>query len=158
VVHQINRDTIINEDNKSNEVLYASPSSPSTKNTPTANSPSLPVRNHGNGDIPSSPSSNGKARKQNEQTSNLPPRVPRAIPTTGKIPSPSKAQKNLPINKENLPVATAASEPGSPSCESQPIQRHKSRNLRRKMTEEEAIKELGSFIDILILQIILIIL
>ncbi len=136
----VNRDTIINEDNKSNEYLSALPPSSSTKRPPNISipiSPSLAVRHHGNGDIPSSPSSNGKARK--EFTADLPPKVPRGISTTAKLPSPSKAQKNLPINKENHPTA----EPVSPVNEPQPIQRHKSRNHRRRMTEEEAIKELG---------------
>jgi hypothetical protein len=47
------------------------------------------------------------------------------------------------VNKENHHIATEESQPASPLHEVRLIQRQKSKSARRKMTEEEAIKELG---------------
>jgi hypothetical protein len=53
------------------------------------------------------------------------------------------------VSKELHPAAAAMSEPTHPKHEEQQaVQRLRSKYHRRKMTEEEAVKELGLFIHI----------
>jgi hypothetical protein len=114
------------------------PPIPTTKRTPPGSVLVLPVRQPGNGDITSTNNSNGKAR---EQPPELPPKTARVVAAGGKMAS---SNMNPTVNRENQSAAAAAvSEPVIPPREAQPIQRHKSKSHRRKMTEEEAIKELG---------------
>jgi hypothetical protein len=110
--------------------------------------PPIPVRNHVNDNTTAMNNNNGKFRKQSEQPPELPPKTNRALAAAGKFASPvspnvSTAKTNPIVNKENHDIATAESEPVSPSHEGKLVQRHKSKSARRKMTEEEAIKELG---------------
>jgi hypothetical protein len=91
---------------------------------------------------------NEKSRKQSEQPPELPPKTNRTLATAGKFASPvspnaSTTKTNPIVNKENHHIATDESEPQSASPEGKLVQRHKSKSARRKMTEEEAIKELG---------------
>jgi hypothetical protein len=91
---------------------------------------------------------NEKSRKQSDQPPELPPKTNRAIAAAGKYVSPVNpsiptAKTNPIVNKENQLVATPESESVSPSNEPKLVQRHKSKSARRRMTEEEAIKELG---------------
>ncbi len=105
------------------------------------------MRHNGNGDIPSINNNNEKVRKPAEKPPELPPELPiktsRVIAAANKISSSTNVNANPVINKENHPLAPSAPQLASPSQELRPVERNKSKNHRRKMTEEEAIKELG---------------
>jgi hypothetical protein len=150
----VTRDTLTNEpvDHFPDNENLLTPSS-STKRIPappivSAVPPPIPVRNHVNDNTTVMNNHNEKSRKQSDQPPELPPKSIRALAAAGKMASP--INPNLPIgktnpivNKENHNVATGESEVTSPSHEGKLVQRHKSKNARRRMTEEEAIKELG---------------
>ena len=104
--------------------------------------PPIPVRNHVNGNTTEMSNINGKSRKQSDQPPELPPKTTRAIAAAGKYGSPT-TKTNPIVNKENHHDATVESEPVSPSHDVKLVQRHKSKNNRRRITEEEAIRELG---------------
>ncbi|CAF3014613.1 unnamed protein product [Rotaria sp. Silwood2] len=142
---QDNRDTLINEDIKSNEYLSASISPKSTKQPPIVPPPfasSLPVRHHSNSDSSLKNNINGKDHKQSNQPPELPPKTARVIAAAGKSSSSNKTIKSPTTNTNYRPPATPTSKDVSPSNELQPVHRQKSKSNRRKMTEEEAIKEL----------------
>jgi hypothetical protein len=110
--------------------------------------PPIPVRNHINDKTTVMTNTNEKSRKHADQPPELPPKTIRVTATTGKFGSPVNpvvptTKTNPIVNKENHHGATAESEPVIPSTETNLIQRHKSKSTRRKMTEEEAIQELG---------------
>lgn len=109
--------------------------------------PPIPVRHHTNENTKTI-NNNDKPRKPADQPPELPPKTNRAIAAAGKFASPNNPnvptiKTNPTINKENQNVATAEHESVPPSNEGKLVQRHKSKTARRKMTEEEAIKELG---------------
>ncbi|CAF2365014.1 unnamed protein product [Rotaria sp. Silwood2] len=149
IVYQINRDTLVNEpldNNQSSENLTTSSLAKPTSTHPIV-PPPIPVRNYVNDDTPVMNNSNGKSRKQADQPPELPPKTTRVIAAAGKIGSPvhpiiPTINKNPVINKENHQVVTAESESVSPTHQEKLVPRHKLKNNRRKMTEEEAIKEL----------------
>jgi hypothetical protein len=101
------------------------------------------VRHYGNGDIPSINNNNEKVRKPAEKPPELPLKTSRVIAAATKISSSAYVNVNPAINKENHPLAPSAPQLAPPSDELRPVERNKSKNHRRKMTEEEAIKELG---------------
>jgi hypothetical protein len=110
--------------------------------------PPIPVRNHITDNTTAITNTNEKSRKPSDQPPELPPKTVRIAATTGKFGSPVNpvvptTKTNPIVNKENHHGATAESEPITPSNEPNLIQRQKSKSARRKMTEEEAIKELG---------------
>lgn len=131
----VKRDTLVNTDSKTSDYLStSSSSSSSTKRSPTASvitSSSLP--SSPNDHLESTlTSTNEKPRKLPE----LSPKPPRAHPPVNKIPaSPTTSRKG-----------TLTKEPADSSHDDrQPVQRLKSKFHRKKMSEEEAVKELGSF-------------
>lgn len=155
LVYQVNRDTLMNEPNGNSQ----NNENPSTKRIPpppnvTVVPPPIPVRHHTSENVPvMNNNNNEKPRKPTDQPPELPPKTNRAIAAAGKFASPNSpstpnAKTNPTINKENQQVATPSSEAVSPSNEGKLIQRHKSKAARRKMTEEEAVQELGSFIHL----------
>ena len=92
----------------------------------------------------------GKSRQQTEQPPELPPKTGRAIAGAVKLVSPTNpftpAANSHPIqNKENHQAVTPESAPVPLSQETNLVQRPRTKSTRRRMTEEEAIKELGSF-------------
>ncbi|CAF3093603.1 unnamed protein product [Rotaria socialis] len=156
LVYQINRDTLVNEPHD----ILPSSGSPAVSSIakvvpvhPTI-PPPIPSRNHINDDTIANNNNNnnnnnsGKYRKQAEQAPELPPKTVRLLATTGKVASPIHpmiltTKTNPIVNKENHNVATPESE--SLSNQTKLVTRHKSKNNRRKMTEEEAIKELEPY-------------
>ncbi len=153
LVYQVNRETLLNESIDNHQNDEGASTSSSTKRMPvppvvTIVPPPIPVRNHVNDNTTVINNSNEKSRKQSEQPPELPPKTNRALAAAGKIACPASlntppAKTNPTVNKENQEVATPETEQVSPSHEGKLVQRHKSRAARRKMTEEEAIKELG---------------
>ena len=139
----MDRDTLMNESNEpflNNNLIP--PVAASSKRAPA---PPIPARNHVNGDSPTSSTSNTKPTKPSDQPPELPPKSARVKAAGGKLASPVNltvpiGQPNAVVNKENHDVVTVddASAP-----EPQLIQRQKSKGSRRKMTEEEAVQELG---------------
>lgn len=123
------------------------PLSPSTKYAPTIPiPPSLPVRHNGNGNISSTNNKNEKPRKLPEKPPALPPKTAQVKAAANKLSSSPCVNTNRTINKENQPITPpppAPPRPVSPSQELRPVERYKSKNQKRKMTEEEAIRELG---------------
>ena len=118
--------------------------SPSTFAVP----PPIPARNPIIDDITAMNNHIEKSHKQSEQPPELPPKTTRFVNPTSKFASPNKPavasnKINPCVNKENQDVATPKLELMSSSHEAKLVQRHKSKNNRRKMTEEEAINELG---------------
>lgn len=120
-----------------------------TRTQPTA-PPPIPSRHPINGEtLAHNNNDNGKARKQaDEPPPELPPKTTRLMPVTGKTGTPvhpmiASAKGNPIVNKENQHAITPESEPVSSSNQPKLVQRHKTKNNRRKMTEEEAIQELG---------------
>ena len=121
---------------------------PSTKRAPVP--PPIPARHHPNGDPTTVNNAQGKSRKQTEQPPELPPKTGRAIAAAVKLVSPTNPVTPVanahPIqNKENHQAVTPESEPAQLSQETNLVQRPRTKSTRRRMTEEEAIKELGSF-------------
>jgi hypothetical protein len=149
LVYQITRDTLVNEPNdniQNNESLSTKriPAPPIVSVVP----PPIPVRTHANDNTTAMNNNNEKSRKQPDQPPELPPKTNRALAAAGKFSSPGNpnvptAKTNPTVNKENHHLATAESEQVSPTNEGKLVPRHKPKNARRKMTEEEAIKELG---------------
>ncbi len=147
---QVNRETLIIEDRKSSEYLSTSSSSSSTKPSPTVSvvtPPFFPGQHQDNIDIPSTNNNiNGKTRKQIEQKPESSPKPGRHLaPLTKGLSSPS-TNTNPTINKGNHTGAVGISDHVFPPHELRPVQRAKSKYHRRKMTEEEAIKELGNIL------------
>lgn len=142
LVYQVDRDTLVNEPNEPviNTEYASSPSS--TKRPPVP--PPIPARNHVTVD-PTSNQNVEKARKQAEQPPELPPKIGRSPLTITKPvapPNPATAalvNNNIQLNKENEEGGTA------PASGVKLIQRQKSKTSRKKMTEDEAIQELGLF-------------
>lgn len=157
LVYQVNRDTLINEPNENHQTNESVPTLSSAKRPPPPAippvvPPPIPVRHHVNDNTTVMNNSNENSRKPADQPPELPPKTNRALavgakilPVTNPILPPVKT--NPTVNKENQNGATAETEDPSPSHEGKLVQRHKSRTARRKMTEEEAIKELGSYIN-----------
>lgn len=154
---RVNRDTLIDAERKTSDYLSTSSSSSSNKRSPTVSvltSSSFPTVQHDNLEIPPANNNNNntheKPRKHTESKKpESSPKPPRAITATGKVPSSPSINTNPTMNKEIHIGATAVSDSVIPSHgDQQPIQRLRSKYHRRKMTEEEAIKELGLFIDI----------
>jgi hypothetical protein len=90
-------------------------------------------------------SNNEKSRKQSDQPPELPPKTTRVMAVAVKFSSPvtTTSKTNPIINKENHQIAKTESETASTTQDEKLVQRQKSKATRRKMTEEEAIKELG---------------
>jgi hypothetical protein len=110
--------------------------------------PPIPVRNHVNDNNTAMNSNNEKSRKPSDQPPELPPKTARVMAAAGKFASPnnhvtSSDKPNPIINKENQQLATTESETASATHEEKLVQRNKTKANRRKMTEEEAVKELG---------------
>ena len=101
------------------------------------------VRPQGKPDVPSTNRFNGNIRKPAERPPALPPKTARVAAAANKIVSSANAKAAQVIDKENHPVAPLAPTRRSPKDEPRAIERNKSKVQRRKMTEEEAIKELG---------------
>ncbi|CAF0820528.1 unnamed protein product [Adineta steineri] len=143
--YQINRDrdTLINTDRKSDEYTFSSTSPKRIPTTPV--SFPVPVRPYPNDNIPPVNNINGKLRKPSEQPPALPPKTVRVIAAANKMSSSSTTKASPVINKENHPIIPTAPVPVSPTHELRPIERTKSKNHRRKMTEEEAVKELEPY-------------
>jgi hypothetical protein len=124
----IKHDTLINTESKTSDYL-------STKRSPTVSeitSSSLPTSSPDHLETPFT-STNEKPRKLPE----LSPKPPRAHPPVNKIPpSPTTSRKGT-LTKEHVTT------PDPPHDDRQPVQRLKSKFHRKKMTEEEAVKELG---------------
>jgi hypothetical protein len=133
LVYQIHRDTLINESNDClvNGEQMSSPLSVKRSAAP----PPIPARNHVTVDLSLSNNGNDSARAMTEQPPDLPPKTLRALASGSKY----TLATNPIMNKENqtVPIASA------PFNDVPLIQRTKSKNNRRKMTEEEAIQELG---------------
>ncbi len=135
-----NRETLINENRNSSGYLSTSSSSSSTKRSPTVSvvtSSSPSVRSSDNGDILPTNNTNGKHQKQTEQKPEASPK-----PTRPFVP-PVKVSSSPTTNTKG---AVAISDPVFPPHDLRPVQRQKSKYHRRKMTEEEAIKELGELV------------
>lgn len=150
----VNRDTLIDTERKTSDYLSTSSSSSSNKRSPTVSvitSSSIQTVQQDNIDIPSTNNNHhhhhGKPRKPAEQKKpESSPKPPRAITASSKVPSSPTINTNPMMNKEIHTGGAAASDPALQSHdEQQPIQRLRSKYQRRKMTEEEAIKELGLF-------------
>lgn len=110
--------------------------------------PPIPARHPVIDDAATTNTNNGKLRKQPDQPPELPPKTTRVLVTGGKFASPSNTvvpttKTNPAVNKENHHEGTPESDSVSPSHQAKLVQRHKTKNNRRKMTEEEAINELG---------------
>lgn len=149
-VYQVNRDTLVNESDPNIEHLPATSLSAKRPPPPPIVNPvppPLPARNYTNENYTAMTNNSEKSRKQPEQPPELPPKIARAIVGTGKPPTSTHINTPVPktnaTNKENQTIAPTETEIVSPSHEIKPIQRHKSKNARKKMTEEEANKELG---------------
>lgn len=138
-MNSVDRETLVNEPTElvmSNELA---PSPMQTKRPLLP--PPIPARNHVTVE-PTNNSNLDKNRKQNDQPPELPPKInrnptPLVKPTA--IPSPvtvALVNPNIQLNKENHDIRT-------PETDVKLIQRQKSKNSRKKMTEEEAIQELG---------------
>ena len=128
----VKRDTLVNTESKTSDYLStSSSSSSSTKRSPTVSvitSSSSPTGSNDHFETTLT-STNEKPRKLPE----LSPKPPRANPPVNKIPpSPTTTRKGT-LTKEHDP----------PHDDRQPVQRIKSKFHRKKMTEEEAVKELG---------------
>lgn len=134
-----NRDTLMNNERKTSDYLSTSSCSSSTKRSPTVSvitSSSLPTNQNDPVELPSPPA-NDKTRKQLE----LSPKPPRAHPPVGQFPpSPTTTRKANMGKDGHSGTVTGAdlSQDDRP-----PVQRLKSKFHRRKLTEEEAVKELG---------------
>ena len=92
------------------------------------------------------PSANGthwKVHQKGDQPPELPSKIARYVPPTGKVFVPKIPIPNRTVNKENQPTVKKTPEPIPAPHEVRPIQRHKSKSQRRKITEEEAIMQLG---------------
>ena len=140
-MNSVDRETLVNEPNElvmNNEFT----SSPMQMKRPVL-PPPIPARNHVTIDTTNNLNLD-KNRKQNEQPPELPPKISRNPPPLVKptpIPSPvtvALVNPNIQLNKENHDIRT-------PETDVKLIQRQKSKNSRKKMTEEEAIQELGLF-------------
>ncbi len=147
----VNRDTLIDTERKTSDYLSTSSSSSSNKRSPTVSVITSSVQQD-NIDIPSTNNNHHhhheKPRKPTEQKKlESSPKPPRAITASSKVPSSPTINTNpMMMNKEIHTGGAAASDPALQSHdEQQPIQRLRSKYQRRKMTEEEAIKELGLF-------------
>lgn len=132
----VKRDTLVNNESKTSDYLStSSSSSSSTKRSPTASvitSSSSPTSLNDHLETTLT-STNEKPRKLPE----LSPKPPRANPPLNKIPpSPTTTRKGT-LTKEHVTA------PDPPHDDRQPVQRVKSKFHRKKMTEEEAVKELG---------------
>lgn len=137
-MNSVDRETLVNEPNElvmNNEFT----SSPMQMKRPVL-PPPIPARNHVTIDTTNNLNLD-KNRKQNEQPPELPPKISRNPPPLVKptpIPSPvtvALVNPNIQLNKENHDIRT-------PETDVKLIQRQKSKNSRKKMTEEEAIQEL----------------
>ncbi|CAF1125720.1 unnamed protein product [Rotaria sordida] len=152
LVYQINRDTLVNESIDNIQYNENLTTSSLIKPTPMQSivPPPIPVRNHVNDDITvinNNNNNNEKSRKQTDQPPELPPKTTRVIAAASKITSPihpiiSTTKTNPIVNKENHQIVTPQTEPISPTHQEKLVARHKLKNNRRKMSEEEAIKEL----------------
>lgn len=154
LVYQVNRETLVGENDDNNNNHHPNIENLSGKRPPVPTPvnvipPPIPVRHPTNENQTTMPNNSEKPRKPSEQPPELPPKTTRVLAAVGK--GPTAAQINAPVpktnptNKENQTVTTTEVETVSPSNEGKLVQRHKSKSARRKMTEEEAIKELGSF-------------
>jgi hypothetical protein len=156
---RINRETPIDSERKTSDYLSTSTSSSSssTKRSPTVSSASLSTVQQDNIDVPPTNNNNHhhhhyheKLHKQTESKKpESSPKPSRAMTASGKI-SPSHLVNINPMMHKEIHLATGGiSDSTLPKHdEQQAIQRLRSKYHRRKMTEEEAIKELGLFIDI----------
>ncbi|CAF1171676.1 unnamed protein product [Adineta ricciae] len=141
LTYQIDRDTLINEEPKINEFIPPI----SAKQLPQPSMPMIfspAVRPQGKPDVPSTHRFNGNIRKPAERPPALPPKTARVAAAANKLVSSANAKATPVIDKENHPVAPLAPTRRSPTDEPRAIERNKSKVQRRKMTEEEAIKEL----------------
>lgn len=153
LVYSINRDTLVNEpiDQLQNTESLATP--PSGKRLPP---PPIPVRNPANTNTTAMNSNNEKSPKIFDQPPELPPKTGRALAVPNKIAStthttPANNKTNPTINKENHQAESV-----STGQDGKLIPRHKPKTARRKMTEEEAINELGTKTNLTVDRIIFI--
>lgn len=141
-----NRDTLINGERKTSDYLSTSSSSLSTKRSTTVSvitSTSLPNNQTDHLEIPSSSSPNEKTRKQLE----LSPKLPRAHPVPNKIPPPSPTTTRKPAVGKETHSGTVTGADLSQD-DRLPVQRLKPKLHRKKMTEDEAVKDLGLLFSI----------
>ena len=144
-----NRDTLVNEHRKNDPYLSKSFVSPS-KHFPTPSSvlaTSLPVRHHGSVSIFSTDNNNEQALKKNEQLSELPVKIIQSTTANGKKKSSHDVNKSPIIDKKNLIDVTATLKASCQTSEPQSIPRRESKTHKRKIMEEEAIRELGQLMN-----------
>lgn len=149
------RSTLVVDDIKTNQYMPAS--SPGTpKQSPTSSMTflyNLPVRHHSTGGTSSlNNNDNEKDQKRKLSPPELMPKPAKSDATMDKLSLMNSTHKNIPANKENnmspLPspkpaVLPKPSQQSSEPTQHLPVQRPKTRIGKKKMTEEEAVKELG---------------
>lgn len=128
-----NRDTLISDESKSSEHLSTSSSSSSTKPSPT-----ISVSSQENGHTTSTKSNHDKAHKIKPEIASKPTKL--VVPPIKLSSSPNSNHSPLMARADH----TNNHNNNEPTVEAQPVAR-KSKFSRRKMTEEEAVKELGLF-------------
>lgn len=140
-----NRDTLVNEDFKIAPVKTKSSSGKNGRSV-NADSPAQSTfRSYANESNPSATQTdpNGISKK-NDSPPELPPKTKKTIVTANK-PVFIKASNSNGASKKPSGLTSPAPAPAIhiPIKEASPVQRAKSRNNRKRITEQEAIEELG---------------
>ena len=138
VVHPKNRDTLVQED-------FPKPSAIKTTRSPSVSAAATQIKI-----IKPSPGvqSNGRVRSPSlEKPPELPTKTTRvAPPVAKKSVFALTVTPNRLVNKENEPGRPPQVPLPAPTPpEAKPVQRNKSKSQRRKITEEEAIRDLGKW-------------